>query len=122
MTTALWAVQIILALIFGAAGVIKLTQPKAKLEDKMTYVEEFSQAQVRLIGLLELLAAIGLIVPPLVGLMPQLAAWAGVGLVLTMIGAIITHVRRNEPRLIGMNVVLLLCSAFVAAGYFGLLA
>ena len=122
MVIAVWVVKIILAFIFGMAGAIKLSQPKAKLEERMTYTQDFTEGQVRLIGLLEVLAALGLILPPLVGVLPQLAGWAAAGLVLVMIGAIVTHLRRNETGAIGMNVVLLISAAFVAGVYFGVFA
>ena len=63
-------------------------------------------------------AAIGLIVPPLTGMLPILAPIAAVGLVLVQVGAIIVHVMRNETKALGMNVVLLLLAAFVAVGRF----
>lgn len=122
MIIALWIVQAFLALMFGMAGVMKVSQPKEKLAENTPYVEDFSLGTIRLIGALELLAAIGLVLPLLTGVLPALTAWAAVGLVLIMIGAVITHARRNETQAIGMNVALLALAAFVAFGRFTIAA
>jgi hypothetical protein len=103
---------------FGMAGVTKLSQPKEKLAVNLPWVEDFSPGTVRLIGALELLAALGLILPLLTGMLPGLTAWAAVGLVAIMIGAAVTHARRKEPRAIAFNLALLALAAFVAVGRF----
>lgn len=118
MVIALWIVQALLALMFGMAGLMKLSQPKEKLAGNLAWVEDFSPGTVRLIGALELLAALGLVLPLLTGVLPSLTAWAAVGLVAIMIGAAVTHARRKEPQAIGFNVVLLALAAFVAFGRF----
>jgi len=53
------------------------------------------------------------------GIAPILTPLAAVGLLLIMIGAIVTHLRRGEARTIVVNVVLLLLAAVVAWGRFG---
>ncbi len=85
----------------------------------MVWVDDFSDSNLRLIGVLELLAVIGLILPQLTGILPWLTPLAAVGLVLTMIGAIRLHVRRGDGiQMIIPTVVLLLLAAFVAYGRF----
>ncbi|MCA9926570.1 MAG: DoxX family protein [Anaerolineales bacterium] len=118
MNIALWVVQGLLAVAFLMAGFMKASQPKEKLAARMAWVEDFSAGNIRLIGILEVLAAIGLILPPITGILPWLAPLAAVGLILTMIGAARTHQRRGENQMIGTNVVLLLLAAFVAYGRF----
>ena len=78
----------------------------------------FPQNIVKTIGSLELLAAIGLILPALTKILPILTPLAATGLVLTMIGASLTHFRRKEYPMIGVNLVLLALAAFVAYGRF----
>jgi hypothetical protein len=73
---------------------------------------------VRLIGVLEILAAIGLILPAVTGIWPWLTPLAAAGLVLTMVGAMITHGRRGEFSGLGVNIVLLALAAFVLIGRF----
>ncbi len=116
MNIVLWILQIVLALLFGMAGTMKLTQPKAKLATQMGWVEDFSQETMRTIGVLELLAALGLILPALTGILPILTPLAALGLVLIMLGAMLTHLRRKESPMIGVNVVLLLLAAVIVYG------
>ena len=118
MNIALWIVQILLGVVFLMAGVMKSTQPKAKLKANMSWVEDFAPNTVKLIGGLELLAGIGLVLPWLTGILPWLTPLAAVGLMLTMIGAAITHIRRGEYSGIAVNAVFLLLAAFVAYGRF----
>ncbi len=106
MEVALWVVQVALALVFGASGSIKLVQPRLRLASRMAWVEDFSDTQVKGIGALELLAAIGLIAPAALGMAAFLIPFAAAGLVLLMIGAGLTHVRRSEMQAIATNFVL----------------
>jgi len=116
MDILLWIVQGLLALVFAATGIAKLTQPREKLVTQMGYVADLPNSAVRTIGLLEVLAALGLILPAVTGILPILTPLAAIRLVLTMAGAIITHLRRKEYPQIVMNLVLLALAAFVAYG------
>jgi uncharacterized membrane protein YphA (DoxX/SURF4 family) len=118
MNIALWIVQILLALAFAMAGIMKVTQPFDRLETRMGWVKDVGPRGVRLIGSLEILGAIGLILPAVTGILPWLTPVAAVGFVLTMVGAMITHGRRGEYSGIGVNVVLLLLALFVVYGRF----
>ena len=73
---------------------------------------------MRLIGSLEILGAIGLILPAVTGIWPWLTPVAAAGLALTMVGAMITHGRRGEYSSIAFNLVLLLLALFVVYGRF----
>lgn len=119
MDIALWVVQVLLGLAFGMAGIMKATQPKAKLQENMEWVEDFSASTVKVIGSLEFAAGVGLILPAVTQILPELTPLAAVGLMLTMVGAMLTHVRRKEyvPALI-VNLVLFALAAFVAYGRF----
>lgn len=118
MNIALWIVQILLALAFGAAGMRKITQPIEKLATSMEWVKDFTPRTVRLIGVLELLGAIGLILPAVTGIWPWLTPLAAVGLVLTMVGAMIVNVQHGKYSHIGVNIALLVLAAFVVFGRF----
>ena len=118
MNVVLWVLAGVLAVAFLAAGVTKLTQPKAKLAATMAWVEDFSPATVKAIGALEVLAAIGLILPAALDVVPVLVPLAAVGLAL-MAGAAITHARRKEFPMIAINLVLLVLAGVVAWGRFG---
>jgi uncharacterized membrane protein YphA (DoxX/SURF4 family) len=118
MGIALWVVQVLLALAFLGAGATKLSQPKEKLLKNMAWVEDFSQPAVRLIGAAEVLGAIGVVVPALTGVLPWLTPLAALGLVLLMLGAALTHLRRTEYGNVAVNALLLILAAFVAYGQF----
>ena len=119
MNTVLWILQIVLAAAFALAGIGKLTQPKEKLQDRMGWVEDYSQRTIRMIGALEVLAAIGLILPAATGILPWLTPLAALGLVVIMLLAIPVHLRRHETQNVVVNVVLALLAAFVAWQRFG---
>ncbi|EEP69784.1 DoxX family protein [Micromonospora sp. ATCC 39149] len=120
MNIVLWIIAGLLAAAFAFFGATKLAQPKEKLAASgMAWTENVSSGLVKLIGALEVLAAIGLILPAVLDIAPILVPLAALGLVLIMIGAIVTHARRKEYQAIGMNVVLLLLAAVVAWGRFG---
>lgn len=118
MNLALWIVQVLLALMFGMVGIMKVIQPKEKLAQRMKWVEDFAPNTVKAIGAVEVLGALGLVLPALTGILPILTPLAAVGLMLTMIGAILTNLRHKEYLHIAVNVVLLLLLAFVAYGRF----
>jgi len=72
MNTALWILQGILAFTFLMTGTMKLMRKKADIEPMMGFVEDFSQAQIRGIGLLETIGAIGLVLPRGLDILPIL--------------------------------------------------
>ena len=123
MNLALWILQGLLAVAFLMAGLMKASKSKEALKEqggeRMAWVDDVSDSNLRLIGILEVLAGIGLILPQLTGILPWLTPLAAVGLVLTMIGAITLHVRRGDgAQAIVPTVILLLMAAFVAYGRF----
>jgi uncharacterized membrane protein YphA (DoxX/SURF4 family) len=119
MSVIVWVLQILLALAFLAAGIIKVTQPRQRLAATMGWVEDFSDPGVRAIGALELLGALGLLLPALTGMATMLVPLAAVGLALLMVGAAATHRRRGELPMIGVNAVLLVLAVVVAWARFG---
>jgi hypothetical protein len=99
---------------------MKVSRSKEQLAGSgMGWVEDFSPGMVKFIGLVEILGAIGLILPAALDIVPVLVPLAALGLVLTMIGAAVVHVRRNEVKTIAPSVVLLVLAAVVAWGRFG---
>jgi uncharacterized membrane protein YphA (DoxX/SURF4 family) len=121
MNIVLWVLAGLLAAVFLAAGSAKLAQPKEKLvaSPNMAWATDFSHGLIKLIGTLEVLAAVGLILPAALDIVPVLVPLAAVGLVLIMIGAAATHARREESQAVVTNVVLLAVAALVAWGRFG---
>ena len=123
MNIALWILQGFLAAIFLIAGAIKVIKSKDELKalggEKMNWVDSISAISVKLIGTLEVLAAIGLILPQLTGILPWLVPLAAFGLVLTMIGAVMLHQRRGDgAKAIVQVIILLVMAAFTTYGRF----
>ena len=119
MNTFLWIAQGILAAMFMMTGIMKVVQKKEAMADKMGFVEDFSQMQVTGIGVLEIMGAMGVILPWATGILPWLTPLAAVGLALTMVGAFLTHLRRKELIPMGVvNIMLFSLALFTAYGRF----
>lgn len=97
---------------------MNVSRPKEVLQAQQPWVEDFSQGQVRLIGWLEILGAIGLIVPALTGF-GVLVPLAAIGIGLTMLGAIVVHARRGEWQNVAVNVGIIVLAAIIIWGRFG---
>ncbi len=120
MNVVLWIVAGVLAAAFLGAGLMKLAQPREKLvESGMGWAGDFSPGVVKAIGALEVLGALGLILPAVFDVATVLVPLAAVGLALIMAGAIVVHARRKETPMVVANVVLLALALFVAWGRFG---
>ncbi|HZA09073.1 DoxX family protein [Mycobacterium sp.] len=120
MNLALWIIAIVLAVGFAASGLMKLFVPKDKLVTAgQGWAADFSPTNIRLIGAIEILGALGLILPAALNIAPILVPLAAVGLALVMLGAAVTHARRKEIPNIAVNVVLLVLAIVLAWGRFG---
>ena len=82
MLIAYWIIAGLLALFYVYSGGTKVVRSREQLKPMMGWVETTPLPAVRAIGVLEVLAAIGLILPPLTGIAPWLALVAAAGLVL----------------------------------------
>ncbi len=115
MTFALWLAQILLALAFLAAGAMHAFRYE-QAKRQLPWVSAIPQGQVRIIGVLEMLGAVGLILPAVTGVLPWLTPSAAVGLALLMTFAIAFHLTRSEGRNAVGNGALLAIAVFVAVG------
>ncbi len=119
MNTIIWVAQGILAAVFLAAGLLKLTNTRAALKDKTPYVEDFTDSQVKTIGTVEVLSAIGVVLPGALKILPALSPIAACGQALTMIAAAATLIRRREYAHVPLNLVIFALAVFVAVERFG---
>ena len=119
MNAALWIAQIAMAFAFGSAGLLKLRQPKNVLAAKMGWVDDFSDNFIKFVGGVEVLGALGLIIPAALDVVPILTPIAASGLAIAQLGAVMVHLRRKEPQVIAANLVLIALAVFVAWGRFG---
>jgi uncharacterized membrane protein len=118
MNTALWIAQGLFGAMFIMAGLMKSTQPKEKLAQNMPWVNDYSAAQVKMIGISELLGGIGLILPWYLGIASILTPIAASALALVMVLAAVYHFRHKEYPGIGVNFFLLVGVLFIAWGRF----
>ena len=120
MNVALWIAAGVLAVAFAAAGLIKITGKREQLLERMPWVADFSQGQVKAIGVVEVLGALGLILPAVTGIAPILVPIAAAGLAVTSVIAAVMHLRRGDgvASIIPVTVLFVL-AVFVAWGRFG---
>ncbi|WP_067474796.1 DoxX family protein [Actinomadura hibisca] len=121
MNLALWIAAGLLALVALAGGLSKTFVPKEKLAALQGggWTGDVGAGFVKSLGVLELLAAVGLILPALVDVAPVLVPVTAVCWVLLMVGAMVTHGRRGESKLVMLNLAYLALAAFIAWGRFG---
>ncbi|GAA4510429.1 DoxX family protein [Actinoallomurus oryzae] len=121
MNLALWICAGLLAVVALTGGISKTFVPKEKLAAARGggWTEDAGVGFVKALGILELLAAAGLILPAMVGIAPVLVPVTAVCWVLLMVGAMITHGRRREAGFVMLNLLYLALAAFIAWGRFG---
>ncbi|WP_327350973.1 DoxX family protein [Streptomyces sp. NBC_01304] len=110
MNIAYWIAAGLLALFYLYGGGVKVVRSRDRLRPMMAWVDTTPMPAVRAIGTVEVLGAIGLILPPLTGIAPWLALAAASGFVVLQIGATRVHLRRGD-RDIALNITLLLVAA-----------
>ena len=111
MTYVLWIVQAVLALLFLFAGVAKLVMPI----EEMTKDVQLPGLFLRFIAVVEIIGALGLILPSLLRIRPGLTPLAAAGLVIVMIGATLISLKMGVVMAL-MPFVVGLLGAFVAYG------
>ena len=121
MNTALWIAQGILAVAFLGAGAMKLVRSKEQIVESMPVMEDIPPTALRLIGMAEILGALGAVLPLWLGILPGLTPAAAAGLTLLMGGAIGTHLRRGDTVGALPALTLFWVAGFVAWGRWDLL-
>jgi hypothetical protein len=120
MHLTLWIIASLLALVFLLAGTFTLISGRERLQSGgMAWVEHFSPAAVKAIGLAEVLGATGLVLPGLLGIATVLVPIAAASLAALMVGAAVTHARRGEHGAIAVNAVLFALAVLTTWGRFG---
>jgi uncharacterized membrane protein len=114
MNVALWVLQVLTALAFGGHGLLLMTPERTA--QRVPWVASLPGPFVRVLGVLEILGAIGVVVPALSGVLPSLTVAAAGGLVAMMLLAILFHITRREWVNIGLNLALGLLAFAVAYG------
>ena len=116
MHIVLWIAQAVLAISLVWAALMKLGQPIEKLSAMWPWTGQVPAGLVKLTGLLDLASALGLILPSLLRIKPNLTAVAAMGIVVLMVCASIFHITRGEASLIGVNIIFAVIAGFIAWG------
>jgi DoxX-like family len=121
MNIALWIAAgfVAVVLLVSSAKLFVSKEKIASMGEAVRWVEDFSPGFLKALAVLELVGAVGLILPAALDIVPVLVPLAATGAVLLMVGAVIVRLRRGEGRLVAGNLVLLAVAAFVAWGRFG---
>jgi len=117
LNISLWVAQILLALVFGMAGFMKSTMPIPELAGMMVWPGNVPVFLVRFIGIVELLGALGMILPALTRIRPQLIPLAAIGFAIIQVLAIPVHMSQGDIAMVGpVNIILLALALFVVWG------
>ncbi len=114
MSIVLWILQVLVALVFFAHGYIFVAPPTPEMADQMNAV--YPVALRIFIGVAEILAAIGMLLPGITRIMPILTVFAGLGLMIVMTCAAIFHLVRAEFPMALSCLVILAIVTFVTYG------
>ncbi|MFB9990467.1 DoxX family protein [Deinococcus oregonensis] len=112
----LWVLQVLLGALFLATGLMKLAASIAQLATSLPWVTDVPTALVRFIGLAEVAGALGLLLPSLTRIRPNLTPLAALGLVAVMVLAIPFHLSRGEGMMLPMNLILAALAGVIAWG------
>lgn len=113
--TLLWVLQWVFGIYFVAIGIMHFIVPDG-LPVLMEWMYDLNDTMHVVVGIAEILGGLGLILPSLTGIRPELTVYAAAGLVLVMMGAIVFHATRGEGASIANDVFLAAVVAFIGCG------
>ena len=107
----LWILQILLAAVFLAHGLMMLFPPASVAEQMNATLPRWFSL---FLGVAEVAAAVGLTLPGITRVLPGLVPASAAGIVIVMISATVYHLMRAEWIPAAVTFVLLLMATFVA--------
>jgi uncharacterized membrane protein YphA (DoxX/SURF4 family) len=111
MNIVLWILQVLLAVAFFAHGWLFLAPPAEIAVQMNASLPRWFQL---FMGVAEVLAAVGLILPGLTRILPWLVSWAAAGIMIVMVSATIYHLMRGENTSAAITLLLLVMATYVA--------
>jgi len=111
MNIVLWVLQALLAMAFLAHGWLFLSPPAELVEQMNASLPRWFQL---FLGVAEVLAGVGLILPGLTRIRPRLVIYAAVGIMIVTVSATVFHIARGEISSAAITLVLFGIAAFVA--------
>ncbi len=103
-----WILQILLAASLTYGGLMKLVTPVDQLAQIWPWVSQVPSQLLWGTAIVDLLGAVGIVLPKLFQIKPQLSRWTAYGILGLMLSAIIFHVVRDEVKVIGFNIFLMI--------------
>jgi uncharacterized membrane protein YphA (DoxX/SURF4 family) len=103
-----WVLQILLAASLTYGGLMKLVTPVDQLAQIWPWVSEVPSQLLWGTAIVDLLGAVGIVLPKLFQIKPQLSRWTAYGILGLMLSAIIFHVVCDEVKVIGFNIFLMI--------------
>lgn len=116
LNIALWGAQLLVAAPFIFFGGMKLSQPISALAPMMPWTGQVSEAIVRVLGFIDVAGGVGLLLPGITRIKPELTRAAAIGSILLQISATIFHLSRGEAAMVPLNVVFLALLSFILWG------
>ncbi len=112
---ALWVLQWLFGVYFLVIGIMHFVVPEG-LPAQLDWMYDLSDTLHAVTGIAEILGGLGLILPSLTRIRPELTPLAGLGLILIMVGAVVWHTGRGEMTNVGINVLNAIILAYIAYG------
>lgn len=112
----LWTAQVLLFAAFSLIGAMKLTMPVERLAAMWVWPGEVPEPFLRVMGVIDLAGGVGVLLPALTRILPQLTVAAALGCTVLQVIAIVFHLSRGEASVTPFNLVLLALAAFVLWG------
>ncbi len=112
----LWAVQVLLFLVFAGTGLWKLLTPIPQLAAMIPWAGEVPAPFLHATAVLDLLGGIGILLPAVTRVAPGLTVLAALGCAALQVGAVVFHLSRGEAADTPFNVLLAALALFVAWG------
>jgi putative oxidoreductase len=113
MNIVLWVLQVLLALAFGAHGWMMLFPPPEVAAQMNAHLPRWFSL---FIGVAEIAATIGLILPGITRIKPFFVTWAAVGIMIIMVSATGLHTVRGEYSSAVTTFILLAMATFLVYG------
>lgn len=112
MEIVIWVLQIALFIVFLYFGSLKMFMPIEKIAKRVSWAHDYSLAKIKFFGFLEVIGALGLLLPYRLDIFPILTPMAATGLAMVMAGAAMVHLKRDEINMVFLNILII----FLLAG------
>ena len=119
MTIVLWVIQCLLALALAGFGIARLVRSREQVVGTFPYLEQFPTPAIRALGVCELAAGLGLVLPGLIGIAPVLVPLAALGALALALAGTALHWWRSETTPAAINsifIALLILTAWGRSG------